>query len=112
MDTKDPNFLIPIGKLRQYNIPLSRAKAYQELKAGRLIVTKVGPRNFVRKADGDDYNSRLPKVGDPGRIALDTARRAVEALGRAVAEGHVDQKVAALAMRDVAINSGVNRVAA
>ncbi len=112
MDRTDPNYPIPFRKLSEHGYPGKTAYHYMQVQRGLLTVTKMGRRTFVLKRDADAWLSNLPKVGHAGEIALQAAKQAVEALGRAVAEGHVDQKVAALTMRDVALTSGLNRVAA
>jgi hypothetical protein len=85
---------------------------YKEANAKRLVLTKVGSRTFVEDSDAERWHALAPKIGNPGEIALRTAVQAIEALGRAVSQGHIDQAVAARTMREVAMNSGVNRVAA
>jgi RNA 3'-terminal phosphate cyclase len=110
MDTNDPNFPIPILKLKQHGYPGSKAHHYRA--AGRLVTTQMGGRTFVLKKDADAWLHGFPKVGNPGVIALQAAKQAVENLGHAVEQGLVEQHVAALAVHDVALANGLNRASA
>jgi hypothetical protein len=41
---------------------ISRAQAYKEIAAGRLIARKVGTRTIITDEDGDDWRRALPKM--------------------------------------------------
>jgi hypothetical protein len=63
---------------------------YMEVKAGRLVLTKVGSRTFVDDADAEDWRALAPKVTGPG-ITTQAAERHIEHLGRMVAKGRIDR---------------------
>ena len=84
---------------------------YKEAAASRLVLTKVGSRTFIDDEDAERWRALAPKVGQAGELVLQAARQAVENLGRAVERGLVERRVAATAMRDVALTTGLNRAA-
>jgi hypothetical protein len=97
----------PILKFAE-NEHLSARFLYKEAKRGRLVLTKVGSRTFIDDADAAAWRALAPKVnGTVADITLQTAVKAVEALRRAVAEGHLERKVAALAIRNAAKSAGL-----
>ena len=55
MDVNDPNFPIPIKKLRDHGYPFCTAIHYRERAAGRLRVIKIHNRNFVLRKDADAW---------------------------------------------------------
>jgi hypothetical protein len=55
MDVNDPNFLIPLKKLRDFGFPFCTAIHYRERAAGRLRVIKIHNRNFVLRKDADAW---------------------------------------------------------
>jgi predicted DNA-binding transcriptional regulator AlpA len=85
----------------------------------RMVADGRAPKPIKRgkRANGWTLEDLIAMDGNgnavaPGENVLQRAKEAVEALGRAVEQGLVDQRTAALTMRDVAVASGVNRVAA
>lgn len=85
---------------------------YKEANAGRLVLTKVGSRTFIDDEDAERWRALAPKIGHAGEIALRAAKQAVENLGHAVEQGLIEQHVAALAVHDVALATGLSRAAA
>jgi hypothetical protein len=41
---------------------ISRAKAYMEIRAGRLIARKVGTRTIITREDGEAWRRSLPAL--------------------------------------------------
>jgi hypothetical protein len=102
----------PIKKFAEQET-LSVRFLYNEAKAGRLTLTKVGARTFIDDEDAARWRALAPKVGgNSGELALRTAVKAIEALKPAIEYGHLDQAIAARTLRDAALAAGVNRVAA
>jgi hypothetical protein len=46
---------------------IPRSRLYEDIKAGRLRIFKVGRRTFIRGADGDRYLEQFRRAGDAGR---------------------------------------------
>ena len=81
---------------------------YNEARRGRLVLTKVGSRTFVDDKDAAAWRALAPKVdGTVANIAVQSAVKAVEALRRAVAEGHIKRKDAARAIRSATKSAGL-----
>jgi hypothetical protein len=55
MDVNDPNYPIPIKKLRDHGYPFCTAIHYRESQQGRLITKKIRGRRFVLKKDADAW---------------------------------------------------------
>jgi hypothetical protein len=85
---------------------------YKEIAAKRLVAVKYGSRTFIDDIDAERWRALAPKIGATGDVILDTAVRAVEALGRAIQHGEVDHNIAVSKMREVSASSGLNRAAA
>ena len=100
--------LTPIKKFAETE-NISLRFAYKDVKAGRLVLTKVGSRTFIDDEDAERWRALAPKVGQAGELVLQAARQAVENLGRAVERGLVERRVAATAMRE--LTAGINRAA-
>jgi hypothetical protein len=62
---------------------------YEECKAGRLTLTKVGRRTFVDDIDGEAWRALAPKVTGPVPIAIQTAERHIQQLGKMVEAGQI-----------------------
>jgi hypothetical protein len=108
MDRNDPNYPIPIGKLREHGYPCCRSRHYDEVKAGRLVVTKSGNRNFVLKKDADAWLATLPRVaGKAGDIALKVAEQKLKELGAAVAKGLVARALVTERLSAAAARAGL-----
>jgi hypothetical protein len=55
MDASNPNYPIPIQQLPDHGYPFCTAIHYQEVRAGRLVVTKIRGRTFVLKKHADKW---------------------------------------------------------
>ena len=112
MDFNDPNYPIPIGKLRDHGYPLCRSEAYKAKNAGKLVVTKSGSRNYVRKADADAWLAGLPKVGgNVALVVLEQTEQKLKDLGAAVAAGQIDRELAVSRLANLANECGLRHVA-
>jgi hypothetical protein len=47
------------------SVGIGRTRFYQEVKAGRLRVRKVGRRTIVTSDDAEDWLNRLPVLQEP-----------------------------------------------
>jgi hypothetical protein len=71
---------------------ISKRLAYNEVTAGRLVLTKVGRKSFVDDADAAAWRALAPKVtGNIGQMALKLAAQSLQRLGQAVSEGTIDR---------------------
>jgi hypothetical protein len=52
---------------------ISRAQAYKEIAAGRLVARKVGTRTIITDEDGEAWRRSLPKM--PAYAAQQTEER-------------------------------------
>jgi hypothetical protein len=121
MDVNDPNFPIPVKKLKDHGFPFCTSIHYQEHAAGRLKFTKIRNRNFVLRKDGDawlntyvhppsefDTETHAPKVnGTAGDIALKVAEQKLKELGAAVAEGLVARALVTERLSAAAARAGL-----
>jgi excisionase family DNA binding protein len=48
------------------NYGIRRTKAYEEIKAGRLRIVKVGRRSLVRETDAESWLAALPTLKGGG----------------------------------------------
>lgn len=55
----NPRVLLPIPEVQAALGGISRAALYQEITSGRLRVTRIGRRVFVRRTALDDYIDKL-----------------------------------------------------
>jgi hypothetical protein len=55
MNANEPNYPIPIKKLRDHGYPFCTAIHYRESRAGRLTTTKIRGRTFVLKKHADAW---------------------------------------------------------
>jgi len=55
MDASSPNYPIPIRKLPDHGYPFCKAIHYREVRAGRLVATKIRGRTFVLKKHADSW---------------------------------------------------------
>jgi hypothetical protein len=47
---------------------ISRAQAYKEIAAGRLVARKVGVRTIITDEDAADWRRALPKMAAPAPV--------------------------------------------
>ena len=53
-------------------VKMGRTKAYEEVRAGRLVVRKNGKKSLVTAEDGQRYLESLPKLNLPPKPATPT----------------------------------------
>jgi hypothetical protein len=81
---------------------------YKEARRGRLILTKVGSRTFVDDVDAEQWRALAPKYnGTVGDVVMKVAEEKLKALGKAVADGHVDRVRAVRRLEQVARETGL-----
>lgn len=81
---------------------------YKEAQRGRLILTKVGSRTFVDDVDAEQWRALAQKYnGTVGDIVMKVAEEQLKALGKAVAEGHVDRVRAVRRLEQIARQNGL-----
>jgi hypothetical protein len=102
----------PIKKFAEVE-NISLRFAYKEVKAGRLVLTKVGSRTFIDDPDADRWRALAPKVtGKAGDVALQVVEQKLVELGRAVENGQIDRARVVEHLADVARRTGLTHQAA
>lgn len=48
-------------------VSIGRSKVYSEVRAGRLVLRKIGRKSVITVADAEAWLEQLPKIGKSGR---------------------------------------------